>query len=101
MTRHDDARDPVATYLADRGVSDQLRSAGLRGLVGRWKVIAHDAAHYDLTIDDWLNDVDLRDIIAGAMDVAPAAERLAIEPELVGADETFRAATIETQRSLW
>jgi len=101
MTRHDEARDLVARYLADRGASDHVRKEGLRGMVARWKAIAHDAEYYDSGIEDWLNDIDLRDIIAGAVDIAPAAERLAIEPDLFGADATFRAATVETKRSLW
>jgi hypothetical protein len=101
MPQRDDARDPVATYLTNRGASDQLRHAGLRGLITRWSVIARDAAHYNLTIDDWLNDVDLRDMIAGAMAVAPDAERHAVAQALDDADESFRSATMATKRSLW
>ena len=101
MTQYDDGHDPVATYLADRGVSDQLQRIGLHGLIARWGVIARNVAHYDLTIDDWLNDVDLRDIIAGALAVASDVERRASAQALERADESFRSGTTVTKRSLW
>ena len=108
MTTHDKAHedrvdplDPVAQYLATRGVSDEIRARGLRGIVAQWEAIAASAARYDLTLEDWLNDLDLRDIIAGAVTAAPEHERRAILDLLARADELFRTATVETKQSLW
>ena len=103
MTGHDDPRDPhdpVARYLAERGVSTGLRDAGLRGIVAKWDAIASRGEHYDLTLDDWLNDLDLRDIIAGAMSVAPEHERQVVQSILARADDRFRRATVESPRPL-
>ena len=103
MTGHDnrrDSHDAVARYLAERGVSTQLRVAGLRGIVAKWDAVASRAERYDLTLDDWLNDLDLRDIIAGAMSVAPAHERLVAQSILEPADDRFRLATVQLPRPL-
>lgn len=105
MTRHDDtqkhASDPVAQYFAERGVPNDVRGKGLAGIIAKWTAIAGTAASYDLTLDDWLNDVDLRDIIAGAFAAAPESERNSIREALDRADTLFQAATVETKRSMW
>jgi hypothetical protein len=105
MTRHDDwqehSRDAVAQYFAERGVPADVRRKGLRGIIAQWSAIAGTAARYDLTLDDWLNDVDLRDIIAGAFAAASESERDTVREALDRADNLFRAATVQTRRSLW
>jgi hypothetical protein len=103
VTRHDGAHDTdaVARYLAGRGVTDSLRRGGLGGLVARWSAIASTAGRYDLTLDDWLNDLDLRDILAGALIVAPKHARDEVHSALERADAAFRAATVQSARSLW
>jgi hypothetical protein len=103
VTRHDQEHgsDAVTRYLAERGVSDSIRRSGLGGIVARWSAIASTAGRYDLTLDDWLNDLDLRDVIAGAIAVAPMREREEVRAVLERADAAFRAATSESAGSLW
>ena len=103
MTGHDhreDPRGPVARYLAERGVSPAVQGMGLRGIVAKWDAISSRAERYDLTLDDWLNDLDLRDIIAGAIVVAPEQERQVVQSILARADDRFRGATMESPRPL-
>jgi hypothetical protein len=98
MTNRGDAQrgplDGVAEYFEERGVSVAVRKKGLRGIIAEWGMIAQNAAHYDLTLFDWMNDLDLRDIIAGALAVAPESERNGLRDALDRADHAFRAATI-------
>ena len=101
MTMPDESTDAVARYLAARGVSLHLRKKSLREIIAQWDRIARTAARYDLTLDDWLNDVDLRDIIAGALAVAPEREQREVRDALDRADDLFRSATTETKRSMW
>jgi hypothetical protein len=103
MTHNDSAlgADAVTRYLAERGVSDSVRRGGLGGLVARWSAIASTAGRYDLTLDDWLNDLDLRDILAGALTVAPERARHEVHATLERADAAFRDATVQSARSLW
>ena len=94
--------DPVTEYLAERGVASRLVEGGLSGLADRWEAIA-DALEdgYDLTLDDWLNDMDLRDILAGALAVAPDAARTAVSAQVAEADRRFLAGTLPSGAPLW
>ena len=87
-------------YMQDRGVSSDLVQDGLEGAVARWEAIAVSAKNYDFTLDDWLNDMDLRDIIAGALAVAGPDEKKAVSERLNKADHKLREATVETG-SIW
>ena len=104
MTKRDDAqrleRDRVSEYFEERGVSAGVRKKGLRGIIADWGAIAQSAATYDLTLFDWMNDLDLRDIIAGALAVASEGERDAVRDALERADHAFREATIPAARAL-
>jgi hypothetical protein len=97
---HDDPGDAVDRYLAERGVAEHLRARGLRGMIDDWARIAASAEHYDFTLDDWINDLDLRDIIAGALTVASPGNQRRMRAVLARADERFRAATVECARPL-
>ena len=105
MTRHrtgtaGTANDPVRLYLKSRGVSSELIEGGLEAAIDRWDVISKTAKTYDFTLDDWLNDMDLRDIIAGALAVAGADEKKSVSERLNKADHRLREATVATG-SIW
>ena len=69
-------------------------------MIDDWGSIAASAERYDLTLDDWINDLDLRDIIAGALAAASPSEQRSVRATLAQADERFRAATVECARPL-
>jgi hypothetical protein len=92
--------DAVAHYMKSRGVSESLVEDGLEGAIDRWDALARSARHYDFTLDDWLNDMDLRDIIEGAMKAADKSERESVAKSLAKADERMKKATVETG-SIW
>ena len=73
----------------------------LDDLVNRWAQLAEHAATYNLSRDDWLNDLDLRDIISRRVSQTPDELTLEIEARLTYADQAFRAATLESKQSLW
>ncbi|HZK78736.1 MAG TPA: hypothetical protein VFC35_07500 [Gemmatimonadaceae bacterium] len=105
MTRHrtgisGTVNDPVRRYLKARGVSAEMVEGGLEAAVDRWDSISRTAKNYDFTLDDWLNDMDLRDIIAGAMGAAEPAEREAVSERLKKADDRLKKATVKTV-SIW
>ena len=88
-------------YLTARGLSVDARRRGLHGLVAAWESMARGAAGYDLTLDDWRNDLDVRDIIAGALAVASTNDLRATRDALHRADALFRTATVDAGRALW
>ncbi len=87
MTR---PRDPVHAYLVTRGCAPHVVRAGLVGLLERWRAIVDEIeTGRDGALDAWRDDMDLRDILAGALAASPPHERLAAAPRLDDADERF------------
>jgi hypothetical protein len=95
--------DPVTRYLQSRDCTRDMVRSGLGGLLHRWEaVVASVAKGYDFTLDDYLNDMDLRDILAGALDALGPREALPAEVEkrVTTADRQFLELTTPTD-DLW
>jgi hypothetical protein len=92
--------DAVARYMKSRGVAQHVIEDGLEGAIDRWDALARSARDYDLTLDDWLNDMDLRDVIEGSMQAADEPERESVAKLLAKADARMKKATVETG-SIW
>jgi hypothetical protein len=87
-------RVPIAEPDMDK-LEDRLK---------RWEKFVQDVeikGYHDMTLDDWLNDVDLRQLIHLALPLASRAERQAFEQRLTVADVRFRHATVENRKCLW
>ncbi len=86
--------DPVREYLERRGARADLVTGGAAGLVRHWEQIVEDVERgYQLTLDDYRNDLDLRDLLAGALAAATADERESLTARVEAADRAFRDAT--------
>lgn len=94
--------DRVGELLRARGVAGSVIEGGLAGLVARWERFAADVeAGYELGLDDWLNDVDVRDILDAALAVASDDERRALRRRVRLADERVRGFLSPAGRCLW
>ena len=86
--------DPVHSYLISRGCSPLIVRRGLSGLLEQWnRIIAEVERGRDESLDEWLNDMDLRDILAGALAVSDARERRAASIRLDDSDARFQSVT--------
>lgn len=95
-------RDPVRAWLRSHGAPDFVVEGGLGYLTARWEEIAGSAAAgYTLGLDDYLNDLDVREMLDGALGVARARGRLEFTGRVRAADERFREATREVDKCLW
>jgi len=93
--------DPVHMYLVSRGCAPLVVRRGLTGLLEQWAaIVAQSERGRDASLDEWLNDMDLRDILAGALAAATSRERQAAAPRLDDADSRFHAIT-EPCDCLW
>jgi hypothetical protein len=95
--------DPVRRYLQERGAAAHVVEGGLEGLVRGWEDAVQAVADgYPLdTFDDYLNDLDGRQILADAFAVAPREDAERLHPRIAAADARFGALVVPTARPLW
>jgi hypothetical protein len=56
--------DPIRHLLRARGVAEHIVAGGIEGLMAAWEqTAAAIEAGYSLTLDDYLNDLDARQIL--------------------------------------
>lgn len=94
--------DPVRDYLRRSGASYGVVAQGLRGLVENWeRIVEQVLSGYDLTLDDYLNDMDSRQLLANALELAPDEVRDAFQPRVNDADMRIRLHLVPAGRCLW
>jgi hypothetical protein len=103
---HDDPaprgdEDPVRAFLRARGSPDHVVRGGLEGLVAEWERVAVALEHgYPLdTLDDYLNDMDLRALIEEVL--ASLAQPPALASRINAADARARAQLVQADGCLW
>ena len=88
--------DAVRALLRARGCPDRVVTGGLPALIDRWDAVVLSVEEgYGFTLDDYLNDMDLRDLIAAALHVADPGQRDSVGTALEIADTRLRAHTVD------
>ena len=95
--------DPVRRYLEERGAAAHVIEGGLEGLVRGWEdAVEAVAGGYPLdTLDDYLDDLDGRQILADALTIAPREDADRLRPRIAASDARFRGLVVPTSRPLW
>lgn len=94
--------DVISEYLISRGVSDRVVRGGLSGLIRSWeRVVTEVEQGYDAGIEDYLNDLDGRLLIAEIVQRMPYEIRLGLMKRINLADWRFMEATTPTNRCIW
>ncbi|MFN0087200.1 MAG: hypothetical protein ACKVX9_17565 [Blastocatellia bacterium] len=94
--------DPVREYLREKGCAAHVIDGGLEGMVEGWEQIAQSVENgYSLGLDDYLNDMDIRQLIEESLSVATAAQRDAICDRVERADEQMRSLVERAEGCLW
>jgi hypothetical protein len=92
----------VADFLRARGCSAHVVDGGLAGLLARWAATVEElGAGYRWTFDDYLNDVDARQILEEALAHAGDEERAAYAAALAVLDERADAWLSAPAECLW
>lgn len=95
MTEMEDVETRVRQYLEARGCADFVVKGGLSGLIDRWEeTTASIERGYDGLLDEYLNDMDLRDILEDALDVVAMPDDGAARIRVANADARVRRATV-------
>lgn len=94
--------DPVAEYLKRRKVAAHVAGASLAELVDRWrKTVDEIAGRYAAGLDDYLNDMDLRQLLHELERDLPEAWTSAVKARLRSADRRCRAHLAPRRECLW
>lgn len=95
--------EDVRVFLQSRGLADETIEAGAEGLVARWEQAARDAEHerYPFGIEDWLNELDGRQLIAELVATLKGALTSAQQARVKDADARVEAVTEPTTECLW
>jgi hypothetical protein len=91
--RSSGALDPLRAFLVARNCPKHVVDEGFHGLIVRWMTVAEQVEHgYAFSLDEYLNDMDLRDLVHAA---AHAGGDVADEDVLLLqlADERFLGET--------
>jgi hypothetical protein len=94
--------DAVRDFLRESGCGPHVIEKGLAGLVQTWeKTVQAVGRGYSLTLDDYLNDLDARQLLADALAVSPPADAEKYEGRIQAADDQMRDLTTRTGVCLW
>jgi hypothetical protein len=94
--------DRLREFLERHGASPKVVAGGLEVLLRGWEqTVAAVEAGYALTFDDYLSDVDGRQLLAQALEVASAEQAARITDRLTALDERMRAAVEPVRRCVW
>jgi hypothetical protein len=94
--------EEVREFLREKGCPFQVSERGLTGLVESWeKVVQSVEAGYSLTLDDYLNDLDARQLLEEALQVASPTEQQKFEERIRQADDQLKGLTTRSGVCLW
>ena len=95
-------KDPVRDFLGKKGCPEHVLEGGLPGLAKNWEQVVREVKKgYALTLDDYLNDLDGRQILEEALRMAPEAERKKIRERIDRADRKMQALVEPAGKCLW
>ncbi|HTR96776.1 MAG TPA: hypothetical protein VMH61_02645 [Candidatus Acidoferrales bacterium] len=95
--------EAARVFLRERGLADEVVEAGTEGLIARWEQAARETERerYPFGIEDWLNELDGRQLIAELAAAVPGAVAGAQAARLDEADRRLRAATEMAGACVW
>ncbi len=94
--------DPVAEFLQKRGCPEHVIQGGLRGLMEGWEEVVRSVEEgYILGLDDYLNDMDGRQLLEEALRVASAADKREYLRRIRLADAKMQWLVKPAGRCLW
>ena len=94
--------DPSQAYLKSRGCPPHVVAAGLTGLLDYWRDTGLAIrAGYNLTLDDYLNDMDTRQLIEETLPHTTTRGHKQAIVRLYELDESVRPLLHSTDKCLW
>jgi hypothetical protein len=92
--------DPVREYLRGKGCAQHVVKGGLEGLVAAWENTVNSVVQgYEFGLDDYLNDLDGRQLISEVMPLDHVVSGL--KERVCRADERMMKAVRPAGECLW
>lgn len=94
--------DPVREFLKEKGCAEHVVEGGLRGLVENWEGVVESVKKgYDLGLDDYLNDLDGRQLLEETLAIAPMEQKEESVERVRHADELMKTLVKPAGKCLW
>jgi len=95
-------KDPVGEFLRKRGCPEHVVKGGFQGLTERWEEAVRSVEEgYSLGLDDYLNDMDGRQLIEECFHIAPAGDKKTFLKRIRQADAKIQWLVKPAGRCLW
>jgi hypothetical protein len=95
-------KDPVGEFLRKRGCPEHVVRGGLRGLTESWEEVVRSVEEgYSLGLDDYLNDMDGRQLIEEVLHIAPVGDKNIFLKRIRQADAKMQWLVKPAGRCLW
>jgi hypothetical protein len=95
-------KDPVGEFLRKRGCPEHVVMGGLRGLTEKWEDVVRSVEEgYSLGLDDYLNDMDGRQLIEEGLRIAPVGDKKTYLKRIRQADAKMQWLVKSASRCLW
>ena len=102
VKRNTGTKDRVRDFLWRRGCPEHVIQGGLQKLVENWEsVVELVKKGYTLGLDDYLNDLDGRQLLEEAMAIAPIEERKKYLNRVRRADNLMQTLVKPAGKCLW
>ncbi|HSI34257.1 MAG TPA: hypothetical protein VK986_11770 [Tepidisphaeraceae bacterium] len=94
--------DPTQAFLRSRKSPPDVVAGGLSGLIDRWRqTVAQIGQGYRLTFDDYLNDMDVRQLIEETLPHTTVRQHKQGTAALFELDEAVRPHLVPAPQCLW
>jgi len=93
---------PLEDFLREEGASEAVVQGGLEVLLSGWeRTVAAVESGYPGDYEDYLGDLDGRQLLAQALERVSKAQVAVVSERLRALDDRMRAATAPVARCLW
>jgi len=93
---------PLEEFLREEGASEAVVQGGLEVLLAGWeRTVAAVESGYPGDYEDYLGDLDGRQLLAQALERVSKVQVAAVSERLRALDDRMRAATTPVARCLW
>jgi hypothetical protein len=94
--------DPVRDFLKKKGCPPHIIEGGLLGLVQNWEDIVESVKRsYPLGLEDYLNDLDGRQLLEEALNIASTREKEKYLEQVRRSDKLMRSLVKPAGKCLW